>query len=745
MPFVPTSMDPAAQPPGAQPQQPGGPQGPRQVSEQDRALSRELQKAIESAERDQEEARRQWAQNRKRLRGINPDDGKRWRTNLHFASLASMRPQVYAKDPEFSVQASPGVPPEMLPAVREFGSTCVAVLDAQLVQGAALKRRARRLVTSAYTNALGWWKLCWQDGRPADPLIDNRLKDTRDNIAALEHQRQALADQAQAGDHDRKLAELRETLAGLQVQAEVRVGRGLVLDFVLPEDLLILDESIREVQDYARAARLAHGVWMSRERFREEFGYNPEKARVYRSRDGSAEHSGQAVQSAAANKDGDLLRVWEVWDQRQNRVHTVCFGDEGLVRASYSPDWTGRRWYPFFALVWNEVDAAMYPPSDVELTAELNREYNEARADLVQDRRDSRPFTLFRKGGQLTPADVENIRNRRGNDLIGVEGIGNQPLANDIQSVVLGQINPALYDTTPARVDIEQLLGGGDAARGSVLTAKTATEAEILSQGLRSRSAERVDEIEDLLSDVGGYALEVCLRKLSRDEVMRIAGPSAQWPEMSVEDVLRQVTVRVRGGSTGKPDRLQEQDRWTQLLPVIKDTVREIVEVRGKPGGEQLGRLAMALLKETLRRFDERFEVDQYLPEDDGEQVGEGITVTPEMLQQAQEMVQQLQDQLAELQRKLEDKAADREADVRKAQINAAASVESAVQVAQINAAASVQVARINRQAGADEDAGEAGEGGEGQEMEPDDRDDMQASPLAAALPAIDPSGLPPA
>ena len=43
----------------------------------------------------------------------------------------------------------------------------------------------------------------------------------------------------------------------------------------------------------------------------------------------------------------------------------------------------------------------------------------------------------------------------------------------------LAQIRPENYNTQPARSDMEMLIGGGDAARGSVLQAKTATEAEI--------------------------------------------------------------------------------------------------------------------------------------------------------------------------------------------------------------------------------------------------------------------------
>jgi hypothetical protein len=682
---------------------PGSAKPAREISEQDKALSRSLQKEIEAGLKDRDGDFKRFAHNRQLLRGIDPETGQKMRTNLHFGNLAAMRPQVYAKDPEFTVQPTRGVTDQRMPAVRAFGETAEAVLEKLLIGDAKLKRRAKRLLTSCYTNAIGWWKLSWQQGRPADPLITNRIKDTQDNLALIEQQKAALESPHAGNDADLKEAELRETLAGLQVQAEKRIGRGLALDFVMPEDMLVLDRGIFEIQDYERAGKLAHGVWMTRGAFEREFGYDPEKARVYRDKS-DANTSGQ-TQANGQDKDRDsqLLRVWEVWDQHSNRVHTVCIGDEGLCRESYSPDWCGQRWYPFFLLVWNEVDGCFMPPSDIDLTHELVKEYNETRQALAKDRDDSRPFTVVRKGGSLTPQDVESIRNRKGNDIIAVEGVGGQAISADIQSVQLGQIDPNTYDTTQARSDLEMLLGGGDAARGSVLKAKTATEAEILSQGLRGRSAERTDVIEDLLSEVGAYALEVCLRKLTPDEVARIAGEAAVWPQLTAEEVFEQVTVRVRGGSTGKPDRLQEQDRWTKLLPVIKDTVKEIVATR-QAGQEQLAQMAIALLKETLRRFDERFEIERYLPEPAAGKPGqdgqpEQPQVTPEMVQQAQELVQQLQAKVQGLEGALADKSAADALAQQKAQLEADAKVRIAAVTAPIEAQAQAEVARIRAEA----------------------------------------------
>lgn len=592
--------------------------GERNVSDQDKKLSADYLKRIDAA-KDRpavKEAFKTFERNRKLLRGYDPSKStnEKMRSNLHFANLAMMRPQVYAKDPEFSVTPTNAVGDSQMDAATKFCRTAECVLTEKLVKGAKLKKRAKRLLTSAFTTSIGWWKLSWQEDRKKDPLILDQLKDTQDNIERIKQMREDLGDPSKASDMDLQLAKLREAVAGLERQSEIVVARGLALDFLLSEDVLILDDSVREIGDYERSAAMAHGAWLTRDAFQNRYGFSPAKAKTYTEQSG--QQSPQAGQSGsnASQKGSDLLRVWEIWDQQLNRVFVVCEGLEGFCTDPFSPDWTGERWIPFFLLAFNEIDGSFYPLSDIELTEPLVREYNESRDDFVKDRRDSRPFTVIRKGGSLTEDDVKAVRNRQGNDVVMVNGVGGQSIGNDIQAITLGHIDAANYNTQPARADMEMIIGGGDAARGSVLEAKTATEAEILSQGLRGRSAERTDIMEDLITDLGVYGLEIMLRKMTQEEVQRIAGPEAHWPTLSIDDVFEMVQISVRGGSTGKPDRLQEQDRWTKLQPVIQETIQTVADLYSK-GQTQLGQALSELLRETLRRFDERIDIDSFLPQ----------------------------------------------------------------------------------------------------------------------------------
>ena len=104
-------LDAASMTPGQPAQQDG-----YQPDPQDKALAAELLKRIEAAQArdDHKKDIKRFEANRKWLRGVDPETGKRIRTNLHFANLATMRPQVYAKDPEFAVSPTKAVSTERL-------------------------------------------------------------------------------------------------------------------------------------------------------------------------------------------------------------------------------------------------------------------------------------------------------------------------------------------------------------------------------------------------------------------------------------------------------------------------------------------------------------------------------------------------------------------------------------------------------------------------------------------------------
>lgn len=600
------------------------------------------------------------------------------RSNMIYANIAALMPQVYAKNPDFSFAPSQAVAPRQYEVVKKFAATAEIVVTRQL-HDAGLKVNAKAQVRSAMTTSIGWWKVAFQEDRRTDPVILNQINDLQDNLERMRAlSKQIRDDHGSSEESEAKAAELEAQIMALQQQPEITVGRGTVIDTLQSEDVIILDPTIKAFHEYVRSARIAHRIWLSEDAFYERFGYKPKKARRYR--------SANLEDSQEPGKDDECFyQVFEIWDHTCNTVFTICEGEEGYCRAPFVPQHVGRRWYPFFALGFNPVDGRFYPLSDVELSLKLAREYNENRDDLDKHRKDSMPARLARKGGALTEEDATKIANRQSADIIFVSGIPGKPLSEDIAEFKNVQIDPAVYDTTPARSDMEQILGGGDAARGTVMKAKTATEAEIMAMGMRSRTEERQDTIEDMLADVARYTFEICLGELSPEEVQRIAGPEAEWPELAKDDALSLVNVEIKAGTTGKPNKLQEQDRWIELLPIVKEAMMAVVELRNA-GQVDIADGILELLRETFRRFDERLDIDKFIPPMAG--TAELEQMTPDQLKaaliQAHAIIQQLQQQLAQFtdEAAAADAAAARDASMQDA--NAARDVNKAQQLANI-------------------------------------------------------------
>ena len=178
---------------------------------------------------------------------------------------------------------------------------------------------------------------------------------------------------------------------------------------------------------------------------------------------------------------------------------------------------------------------------------------------------------MVRKGGSLTPEDVKLIQDANLNEVIVVNGAPGAPLQDDLAMLPHPPIDPQVYDTTPIRGDIEMVSGAQDSVRGSVLKAKTATEAEIMQQGLMSRTAERQDAIEDWIGDMAEYTAQILLQELPVNEVVEIAGQQAVWPSLGRGTDLGSRQPRDQGGL----DRQAQQDARARAVDRARAGGRE--------------------------------------------------------------------------------------------------------------------------------------------------------------------------
>lgn len=621
----------------------------REVDDKEKALVTFYKNRIDAVLRANDKRFKLIKRNRRYYAGTNSLSTEGYstvRTNLIFSTIAALLPQIYAKNPDISISPDEAVDDSQYDLYKAFAKTLEVVLTKMLVTEGKLKRRMKAAVRAAMLCQVGWLKLTYQKDVQTDPVIRNRLDDVKDNLSRVNALRIKLDDPDAMRDLDLTQAQLDSELAALQSNVEKVVSQGFVLDKLLTEDVLVLDDTVRDFDDYENAFALSHRIWMTEQDYEARFGYKPGK-KAEKFHGVPAEDGGEPQRSGSGvtkEEEQCYYCVHEIWNYHQKTIFTWCQGEEGWCRQPYQPTGLGKRWYSFFALCFNPIDGQFYGVADVELLIGLSDEYNETRSKFAEHRKYSIPINVIRAGGGMSEDDINNIKKAQPGDTVVVQGDPGVPISNELQSIAGPPIDPAMYDVTPIRADIELVSGAMDAARGNVLKAKTATEAEIMNQGLTSRTDERRDTNEDMIQSMAQYAAEIVLQELDTETVVRLAGPKAVWPDENQRHVLDLINIDIRAGSTGKPNKMRDREQWIQIMPIIQAAMEKVMALR-QGGMSDMADAMVELLRETLSRFDERIDIDSFLPRNqDGE--GEGgadSAQAQQALMQAKQVIEQLQ------------------------------------------------------------------------------------------------------
>lgn len=584
-------------------------------------------------------ARAHWATFHKRVRhNRNTVAGFNWnadptgkdfyslRANLIHGTISAVLPNVYARNPEIST-----TPTHSGADIKLFCKTLEKVTNRAL-EHAQLKNRAKSTVRAALTCSFGILKVMYQRDPSKDGYIQGRINDVQENLLAIHELERDLHDNDQVHHHDAKRAELEELIKSLQEQSEVQSAEGLVIDRVLTENLLI-DPSICEFWDYTDADWICQIIPMKRGQAEALYKKNLANAKIYQPGQGEPSYkkakrlaSMQMDAGSAPVTDDQQIAVLEIWDRATQRVYTMVEGATEWLREPYSPPRAGERWYPFFLLPYQVVDGQFVGPSLVDLTERLQDEHNEARDRFNQHRDLCIP-------GWVASADINEKTIKKHSDsrfgeitIVDTEG---KPLNQVIIPRGHPKIDPIVYDTSAVRYDWEQVTGLQDAARSTVVRPKTATEANILQRALSGRVFEFKDQIEDWLQEIAQYSAQVLLQELAKEQVERYMGPPStkttmvngelvmtmektyDWPELTKDRIFDMVDLRIRAGTTGAPDGIEDKESWLKVLPMITNLSIQIQNLQARGMDYEHIR---NLLHETLLRYDDRIDSNLFIP-----------------------------------------------------------------------------------------------------------------------------------
>jgi hypothetical protein len=569
-------------------------------------------------------------------------------SNQIYATLQAMLPLTYAQNPEIAVKPESyvDVSDPMLPYTRQFSRTLEVILN-KVLADAGLKRTMLGLVRSIQTSRVGWIKASYQRDYQTDPLIANRLEDAQDQLAALGKNVESLMDEQGYSEDELtvKKVELEQMIKSLESQVSVLRSQGLVLDNILVEDMR-MDSDIDSLEDYRRASWIAQRTWMDKDSIMTQFGMKKsqvDKLTSYtRSGSGKPTTDGES-KVYSGDKEGEaLVAVWEFWDKKTGTVYWYAEGGSDWLRDPWQPAKAGQRFYPFFCIGFNYIDGREWPLSDVEFLTRLQDEYDLSRTQEAKHRELTKPMFVADRA-RVSRQDVTSFSVGEIGEIILIDA-GGQPVNQVFQPAAHPPMIPTVYDVTRVRGDMEWVSGLGDAQRGSVGRAKTATEASIQQEGLSSRVDARKDQLEDFISEIATYATEVILQEMPIELVQRYAGQSAYWPadQMTKDQVFSLTEIKIRAGTSGKPNKAMELEKWAGLMPEIKEVLERaigmqqelMIPIRMNPW--------IKLLSETMRKADEAFDVMEMFPEE-LVQYFDQIGMQKMQLQQAELQMQQMQ------------------------------------------------------------------------------------------------------
>ena len=478
-------------------------------------------------------------------------------------------------------------------------------------QAHPFKAMLKLTVRRAATTGVGYVKLGFQRLMQMRPEVEEGIADVSRQLANIERLASDAADNKFGDDHSARLEELRLQLQNLQAQPEQIIREGLLFDY--PESTSIIpDKQVRQLKNFLGADYVTQEYQMSPEEIEEVYKIDiGESYKAYRPgttndpnvspvidvyEPDTAKWSFDLDETDRDKRRNHVCLVWETYDRNTGLVYVTCDGYKDFLREPMAPDVWTENFYPWFPLVLNECDHPnkVFPPSDVQLIRDQQKEYNRLREGLREHRIANRPATAV-AGGMLSEQDQEKMINRPSNALIELDGLQpGQSVEQLIQPMRGPGLDPNLYEVNGIFEDVLRAVGVQEANLGAAGGA-TATETSIAESARQSSLASNVDDLDDMLTRLARSSGQILLAEVSEETVKEAIGPGALWPTLTRDQLAKEMFLEIEAGSTGRPNQAQEIQNFERLAPLMM----------------QIPGISPELLaKEAIRRLDDRLKLE---------------------------------------------------------------------------------------------------------------------------------------
>lgn len=490
--------------------------------------------------------------------------------------------------------------------LAKFGKTLEILFAYSLREQKPLdfKRAMKAVVRRACTTGVGYVELGFQREMGRRSGWQEQLADARQRLDHMKRIAQEVAE-GEILEDDPELAELEASIQSLLDEPEIVLREGLILDY--PQATKVVpDRLCKSLEGFVGARHLTIEYHYSIDEVKEIFDVDLGKDDYtsYTVTPGSGREIGENdvfdddyKWESPAKKKGGLVCVWKHYDKASGLVYYLADGHKDFLREPAAPDVFVESFWPVYALTFNAVESEsdLFPPSDVTLLLDMQREYNRSRQGMREHRDAARPRWVYANGAFGSEDDTMVLRNLKPFEVAGM----NLPQGNKIDDVLrpipVPGVDPNLYETGQLFTDM-QLVGGAQEAQYGGTSSSTATESAIAANATNASDSSSIDDLDGFLSVLARDGGQILMREMGEDRVRKIVGPGAVWPQMTLADIMEEVSLEVEAGSTGKPNAAVELRNWSQMLPLLIQL----------PGINPLW-----LARESVRRLDDRIDLTE--------------------------------------------------------------------------------------------------------------------------------------
>jgi hypothetical protein len=430
------------------------------------------------------------------------------------------------------------------------------------------KVQLKQAVRRAKICGVAYLELGFQRLMQKNPDISQKINDVTEQLNAIQAIAEDLADSEIEQDSP-EVAELRIMLEELQKQEQIIAREGPTFSFPRATEIIV-DPRCKHLKGFINARWVAVQILMSPEEIEESYGVDIGTTYTVHNPDNRDYLIDQDSRGEDVSAKKSLARVWRVYDKKTGTVFTIAEGYSNYLKAPEKPTVEIERFFPVFALSFNDVESEkeLYPMSDVQLMRPMQDEYNRSRQGLREHRIANRPKYGVAKG-RLEKEDKNKLESHPANAIIELASLQTGEKVGDILQPIMGPpIQKELYDVEMVFQDTLRVVGSQEANLGPTTNA-TATESSIAENSRTKADSSNVDDLDEFLGDVARATGQLMLMELSLPTVQEIAGVGAVWPQWSQLEIIKDVSLEIKAGSSGRPNTAMKLANLERAMPVI--------------------------------------------------------------------------------------------------------------------------------------------------------------------------------